>query len=74
MIKIGAVWRKEKDGNVFYSGRVDMPCPIILDGDTNLLIFKNKSDHEQSPDFDILISKPKAKEGAGNGSGKAVEL
>jgi len=67
MIKIGAVWKKEKEGKVFYSGRVDMPCSIILDGETNILIFQNKSDHEQSPDFDILISKPRPKEGGGNG-------
>jgi len=73
MIKIGAVWKKEKEGKVFYSGRVDMPCSIILDNETSILIFQNKSEHEQSPDFDILISKSKPKsEGAGNG--KPVEL
>jgi hypothetical protein len=73
MIKIGAVWRKEKEGKVFYSGKVDMPCSIILDGETSILIFQNKSDHEQSPDFDVLISKPKQKS-EGGGNGKPVEL
>jgi len=73
MIKIGAVWKKEKEGKVFYSGRIDMPCSIILDSETSIFIFPNKSEHEQSPDFDILISKSKPKN-EGGGNGKPVEL
>jgi len=31
MIKIGAVWKYEKDdGTAYYSGRIDVECPIIL--------------------------------------------
>jgi len=74
MLKIAGVWRKEKDdGTAFYSGKVDTPCPIILENDTHLLIFKNKSDHENSPAFDVLIGKSKPKS-EGGGNGKPVEL
>ena len=73
MIKIGAVWKYEKDdGTAYYSGRIDVECPIILSNENSILLFKNKSDHEKSPLFDVLISKQRPKEGAGNG--KPVEL
>jgi len=56
MIKIGALWKREKDGSVFFSGQIDTPCPIILNPETSVLLFKNKSEHEKSPYFDILIA------------------
>ena len=74
MIKIGALWRYEKDdGTVHYSGRIDLDAPILLSNENTILLFKNKSDHEKSPLFDVLISKPRPK-GEGGGNGKPVEL
>ena len=74
MIKIGAVWQyKKDDGTTYYSGRIDLDAPIILSNENTILIFKNKSEHEKSPDFDILISKQKPKN-EGGGDGKPVEL
>jgi len=73
MIKIGAVWKYEKDdGTAYYSGRIDLDAPLLLSNENSILLFKNKSDHEKSPLFDVLISKPRPKEGGGNG--KPVEL
>ena len=73
MIKIGAVWKYEKDGGeTYYSGRIDLDAPILLSNENSILLFKNKSEHEKSPLFDVLISRPKQKEGGGNG--KPVEL
>jgi len=73
MIKIGAVWQyKKDDGTAYYSGRIDLDAPILLSNENSILLFKNKSDHEKSPLFDVLISKPRPKEGGGNG--KPVEL
>ena len=62
MLKIGAVWKRTKeDGTVYLSGRIDSPVPIIIDETTQILLFKNKSEHEKSPAFDVLISKSKPK-------------
>jgi hypothetical protein len=58
MMKIGSVWKSTKeDGSVYYSGNIDVPCPITLSDDNRILIFKNRSEHEKSPALDILISK-----------------
>jgi len=62
MLKIGSVWRYEKeDGPVYFKGRIDLPCPIILGPGVSVLLFKNKSDHEKSPALDILIAEDKPK-------------
>ena len=62
MIKIGSVWRYEKeDGTVYFSGKVDAPCSIILEKNAKVLLFANKSDHEKSPALDILIAEDKPK-------------
>ena len=76
MIKIGAVWKKEKDdGSVYYVGGIDLPFPILLGDENSIWIFRNKAKeagNEKAPDFDISITKSRPKEGGGNG--KPVEL
>ena len=62
MLKIGSVWKKETDEKLFFSGRVDTPCPVIIDDKLNIIILKNKNPHEKSPDYDVFVSKPKPKE------------
>jgi len=62
MLKIGSVWRYEKeDETVYFKGRIDLPCPVILEPGVSILLFKNKSDHEKSPALDILIAEDKPK-------------
>lgn len=64
MKKVGALWKREKaDGTVFFSGQLDMPCPVILNSEVSILLFKNKSDHEKSPYFDILVAENKKQDG-----------
>jgi uncharacterized protein (DUF736 family) len=73
MQKIAGVWQKEKDdGTPYFSGKIQLDAPIIISDELYLYVFKNKSDHEKSPQYDILIAKPTKKEGGGNG--KPVEL
>ena len=74
MIKIGAVWKYEKDdGTTYYSGRIDLDAPLFLSNENTILLFKNKSEHEKSPLFDVLIGKPRSKS-EGGANGKPVEL
>ena len=62
MLKIGSVWRYEKeDETVYFKGRIDLPCPVVLGPGISILLFKNKSDHEKSPALDILIAEDKPK-------------
>ena len=57
MIKIGSLWRHEKeDSKVIFRGKVDVPCPIILEKGMSFVLFKNKSDHEKAPALDILLA------------------
>jgi len=60
MIKVGSLWRHEnEDSKVIFRGKVDLPCPILLEKNTSILLFKNTSDHEKSPVLDILIAEDK---------------
>jgi len=62
MLKIGSVWKYEKDdGTIYFKGRVDLPCSVLLDKGVSILLFKNKSDHEKSPALDVLIAEDKPK-------------
>ena len=62
MIKIGAVWsRKKEDGTPYFKGTVDCPVGVVLADGLDILLFKNKSDHENAPDFDVLVAKPRPK-------------
>ena len=63
MIKIGAVWKGSKeDGEVYLTGKVDSPVPIILNPGVSILLFKNRSEHEKSPTFDVFIAEPGKKQ------------
>jgi len=57
MIKIASLWRPGKEGSkVIYRGKVDVPCPIILEKGMVFVLFENKSDHERAPVLDILLA------------------
>jgi len=57
MIKIASLWRPGKEGSkVIYRGKVDVPCPIILEKGMVFVLFENKSDHEKAPVLDILLA------------------
>lgn len=57
MTKVGALWMAtKKDGEKYLSGRIDLPFSITLKGDERILAFKNKSENENAPIFDILIA------------------
>ncbi|NIT03434.1 hypothetical protein GTO10_00610 [Candidatus Saccharibacteria bacterium] len=72
MQKIAGVWQNEKeDGTAYFSGKIQLDAPTVISDELYIYIFKNQSDHEKSPAYDVLISKPKKKEG---GNGKPVEL
>jgi len=67
MIKIGAVWKKENEKKgTFFIGKIDLPMPIILNPGMTIMLFKNRSDHEQAPALDVLISKPQEKQESKN--------
>lgn len=59
MRKIGAFWVKESEAaGKFMSGRLDIPVPIIIGPDDSLMLFRNKSESENSPDYDLMVSPP----------------
>lgn len=63
MIKIGAVWKYEKEETgTYFKGRIDLPVPILLNPGTSILLFKNRSDHEKAPALDVLIDEPQKKQ------------
>ena len=71
MQKIAGVWQNEKeDGTVYFSGKIQLDAPMLINDELYLYVFKNHSEHEKSPQYDILIAKPRKKEG----NGTPVEL
>lgn len=55
-IKIGSVWKNiRSDGTHFYSGSIDTPCPVLINKDNRIMVFKNESTAENSPVMDIVI-------------------
>lgn len=75
MIKIGSVWRYENEKKgTYFSGRIDLPCPILLSPGTSILLFKNRSEHEKAPALDILIAEPQQKKGNKDVSGDLEEF
>lgn len=69
-IKIGAVWkRKKEEGDVYFTGSVDLPTSVILNPDMSIFLFKNRSEHEKSPAFDVFI----AESGKKQDSNKSAE-
>lgn len=62
MIKIGAIWMKDKDGKNYGSGRVELDTPITLAEGLNILLFKPREDRENGPAWEVFVSKPKPKD------------
>lgn len=74
MLKIGALWKREKDdGTVYFSGKVDIPVSITLAPGTSLLLFKNRSEHEQSPTLDVFVAEPQKKKNGNTGNEGSLE-
>ena len=73
MIKIGAVWKREKDGKTYFTGRVDLPVPVILNPEMSILLFKNKSEHEKSPALDVFIAESGKKQNGNTGNDGSLE-
>ena len=59
MIKIGAVWTKDKDGKSYMSGKADIDTPILLTEGLNILLFKPREARENGPAYEVFVSKPK---------------
>lgn len=59
--KIGALWKYEKDGEVWFSGTIGFPADIIINDSTRISLSINKSEHENSPYFDFYVDKVKPK-------------
>lgn len=54
--KIGAFWlKKDKDEKPFFSGKIDLPFPIILDDAYHLAVFRNEKKEEGSKQPDYLL-------------------
>jgi hypothetical protein len=62
MIKIGAIWMKDKDGKNYGSGRVELDTPITLAEGLNILLFKPREARENGPTYEVFVSKPKPKD------------
>lgn len=75
MLKIGAVWKREKEDKIYFTGKVDIPVPVILNPGVSILLFKNRSEHEKSPTFDVFIAESgKKQNGNKNAEGDLEEF
>ena len=63
MIKIGAVWAKDKDGKEYLSGKIDLDAPVLLTEGLNILLFKPRETRENGPSWEVFVSKPKTQAG-----------
>lgn len=61
MIKIGAIWLKEKDGKEYGSGRVELDAAVTLTDGLNLLFFKPREARENGPAYEVFVAKPRPK-------------
>ena len=74
MIKIGALWKCEKEGSkVKFTGKVDLPIPVILEPGASILLFLNKSEHEKAPVLDIFIAESENRQTGNKNSESALE-
>lgn len=71
MVKIGAIWSKEKDGKVYMSGKVELDTPLLLTEGLNLLCFKPLKERENGPAFEVFVSKPKPQDQPARGRSEA---
>lgn len=57
MIKLSGLWRKEKDGSVYYTGK--------LGPGAQLLVFKNRyREKDTDPDLILYVAKLEKRDGA----------
>ena len=61
MIKVGALWPKEKNGKEYLSGQITVDCPVMLTEGLNILCFKPREAHDRGPIYEVFVSKPKPK-------------
>ena len=62
MRKVGAFWIRETEAaGKFMSGQIDVPVPIIIGPDDRLMLFKNKSESENSPAYDLMVAPAQVK-------------
>ncbi len=59
MIKIGAVWAKDKNGKQYFSGKIDLDAGVILTEGLNILMFQPREARENGPAWEVFVSKPK---------------
>ena len=59
MIKIGAVWMKEKGGKDYGSGRIELDAPVTLTDGLNVLLFLPREPSDNGPAWEVFVSKPK---------------
>ena len=59
MLKIGAVWPKEKNGKEYLSGQISLDCGVTLTDGLNILLFKPREDRERGPIYEVFVSKPR---------------
>lgn len=70
MMKIGAVWQKEKNGKEYLSGPIQIDADVVLKDGLQILLFPPREARENGPAYEVLISKPKPKTDApAGGSG-----
>ena len=54
LVAIGALWKsKDKNGNEYFSGKM---------GDARLLVFSNKKEKDNQPDFRVYVTTPQKRE------------
>lgn len=59
MIKIGAVWQKDKNGKEYLSGKIDLDAGVIITEGLNILMFRPREARENGPAWEVFVSKPK---------------
>ena len=67
MIKVGAIWMKEKDGKTYGSGSISVDAPLTIAEGLNILLFKPREARQNGPDWEVFVSKPKPRDDAPKG-------
>lgn len=61
MMKVGAVWAKEKDGRPYLSGPIQLDADVVLRDGQQIVLFPPREARDNGPAWEVLISKPKPK-------------
>lgn len=65
LLKVGSLWKgSDKNGNEMISGNVDVPVEVTLD-DTKrfVILFNERKDAANHPDFHIFVTKNEPRDG-----------